>query len=114
MKKCKRCGEHKPIEEFHLSLRGLLGRVSQCKRCLADNHRMRRYGLTPKQYDDMYEEVEGKCPLCLKWYPALAVDHDHKTGIVRGLLCIGCNRALGYLENAAWRKRAIAYLRGER
>lgn len=113
MKRCKGCRQYKPVNEFHLSLRGILGRVSKCKRCLADAHRLRRYGLTPEQYDEMYAELEEKCPLCLRWHPALAVDHDHDTGEVRGLLCVGCNRALGYLENRTWRKRAIAYLRGE-
>lgn len=40
----------------------------------------------------------------------LSVDHDHATNKVRGLLCITCNRSLGYLENAQWVTPAQTYL----
>jgi hypothetical protein len=111
VKACRQCGIVKPFDEFHYSKRGVGQRVSKCKRCLSDAHRSRKYGLTPQQYDQMYDELQGECPLCQRWYAALAVDHCHKTGKVRGLLCLGCNRSLGYLEDRDWRKRAVKYLR---
>lgn len=60
-----------------------------------------RYGLTVEDYDEMLRQQEGACAIC-KEPPSegwkLAVDHDHKTGKVRGLLCLGCNVTVGYLE----------------
>lgn len=52
----------------------------------------RVYGLTKEQYDEL---DEGKCPVCERdWSPTVrpCIDHDHKSGLVRGLLCIFCNR----------------------
>lgn len=59
------------------------------------------YGITEKQWDKMYAQQRGRCPVCgIKLYKyhekagrrAAPVDHDHKTGCVRGLLCFTCNR----------------------
>lgn len=60
----------------------------------------RKYGITPEQYDALFEMQAGVCALCQKSEPnrRLAVDHDHKTGAVRGLLCTACNRTLGIIE----------------
>lgn len=78
---------------------------------MADIHRLRTYGVTEDQYIEMYNALNGKCPLCNKWYKDLAIDHNHETGEVRGLLCISCNRVLGYVENREWLKLAQDYLR---
>lgn len=59
----------------------------------------RLFGLTPDDYNNIFDRQRGYCAVCgihqseLKM--ALAVDHSHKTGNVRGLLCGKCNRALG-------------------
>lgn len=56
------------------------------------------YGITVEQYDSLLEKQDHKCAICLK--PAsesktrLAVDHNHKTGEIRGLLCSYCNHKL--------------------
>lgn len=73
----------------------------------------RRFGITPEQYDEMLAEQEGVCAICGKEQGGrtLAVDHDHSTGEVRGLLCTTCNVHLAWLEDADWRSRAEAYLR---
>ena len=65
----------------------------------------------------MFEKQGGQCLGCGKYQHelnrALDVDHDHKTGRIRGLLCMSCNRALGYAkDNVATLKRLIAYLGG--
>lgn len=54
----------------------------------------RLYGITAAQYDEMLEAQDGKCAVCRKppGKQRLNVDHDHKTGLVRGLLCWTCNR----------------------
>lgn len=56
----------------------------------------RRYGLTLEQYQEMLEAAQGVCPIC-KQERKLVVDHDHKTGRVRGLLCQRCNLGIGLL-----------------
>lgn len=64
------------------------------------------YGLTPDQYSALLSRQAGVCAACRKPETAwskranrlkmLSVDHNHKTGKVRGLLCSACNSALGY------------------
>lgn len=80
----------------------------------------RLYGITPEQARELYGRQEGKCALCLKSIPfdgrERAIDHDHVTGRVRGILCRTCNQTLGHLEKqagsfAAWVRRAAAYLK---
>lgn len=61
----------------------------------------RKYGITLAEYDQMLEEQHGVCAICGGADPSgrrLAVDHDHETGKVRGLLCTSCNTRLGFLE----------------
>jgi hypothetical protein len=71
-----------------------------------------RYGITPECYEDMLAKQGGVCAICggEPHRYRLAVDHDHKSGKVRSLLCSPCNTALGALENTAWRNLAEAYL----
>lgn len=60
--------------------------------------RLRRYNLTEKEYNDLYEACNGICPIC-SVKKVTAIDHDHKTGKVRGLLCHDCNRGLGIFKD---------------
>lgn len=57
-----------------------------------------KYGITPTEYDDMLARQGRGCAICTRvpgtGQPRLAVDHDHVTGIVRGLLCARCNHDL--------------------
>lgn len=58
----------------------------------------------------MKEHVDFKCEICHNKLP-LAVDHCHKKGHVRGLLCNNCNNGLGrFQDNKEWLKNAIKYL----
>lgn len=63
-------------------------------------HLKKKYGLTPEKYTDMFKKQDGVCGICkkepLKFH--LAVDHCHKTGDIRGLLCTKCNVSLGWYE----------------
>lgn len=74
----------------------------------------RTYGISTSEYGQMYLRQRGQCAIC-KIRPEandpLAVDHDHATGAVRGLLCRTCNIGLGcFKDNVASMGRAIAYL----
>ena len=75
----------------------------------------RKFGLTPEQYEQMLNVQESKCGICGKHQKefkiALAVDHDHKTNEIRGLLCSKCNRLLGDSnDNSETLLNAIQYL----
>lgn len=74
------------------------------------------YGITPEDYDKLLVEQNGLCAICGANEPGrghqhFSVDHDHETGVVRGLLCNNCNRGLGLLgDNIEGIKRALNYL----
>lgn len=74
------------------------------------------YGITAEEYDLIYEEQGGRCAICRRATGAgkkkLSVDHDHKTGVVRGLLCLPCNRnVLGHArDEIEFFQRAIQYI----
>lgn len=60
------------------------------------------YGLPPGAYRKLYEFQDGKCAICRRATGAsrrLSVDHDHRTGLVRGLLCRPCNDLLGHIRD---------------
>lgn len=82
---------------------------------------MRTYGVTAEQLEAMREAQGDRCAICLQpetkidhrynTVCLLAVDHDHETGEVRGLLCDKCNRGIGLLqEDADNLRRAADYL----
>jgi hypothetical protein len=77
------------------------------------------YGITLAQYAAMFKRQKGRCALCLtkkvgqRRKKNLCVDHDHKTGRVRGLLCFRCNRALGlFQDDPKILRRVLRYLKG--
>lgn len=87
------------------------------KRQSANSHARRVkavYGLEPGQYDLLYEGQGGRCWICQRATgksKRLAVDHDHVTGEVRGLLCGPCNSMLAHArDNPAMFERAMSYL----
>jgi hypothetical protein len=81
----------------------------------------KNYGLSVADYDALLRAQGGVCAVCGRDEPnahgrtgkqfALAVDHCHATGKVRGLLCQKCNRAIGLLgDDPVLMRRAISYL----
>lgn len=56
------------------------------------------YGISLEIYEKMYKEQNGLCKICKRQQETLCVDHNHRTGKVRGLLCRYCNVTLGNLE----------------
>lgn len=79
------------------------------------------FGLTSEEYETKLREQGGVCAVCSKpdgqdlhspnKYKRLSVDHNHKTGMIRGLLCNDCNRSIGQLQDSpALLRRAAEYL----
>ena len=80
----------------------------------------RKFNLSLEEYDQMLKDQNGACALCgfvpsgedtYRKGKSLAVDHDHVTGYVRGLLCDLCNRGIGQLhDDPALLKKAAEYI----
>jgi len=125
---CKDCGKGKKIYA--------LGQCEYCyKKALAKRNpkfaaktkamrkridrraNIRRYGISPEEFDLMVQIQDGLCAICrrperVERLTRLSVDHDHKTGKVRGLLCQPCNRALGHFQDSILvLENAIQYLK---
>ena len=68
------------------------------------------YGITEEDYQVMLARQHNVCAICFhhQRYQRLAVDHDHKSGKVRGLLCSNCNRGLGHYFDSPQRLRQAA------
>ena len=81
---------------------------------LLDRKLRKEYGITVEDYKQMLLQQQGVCAICHRPpvpHKRLAVDHDHKTGQVRGLLCAPCNNALGlFQESIEVVGRALTYL----
>lgn len=79
----------------------------------SEEGRFKRYGITKEQYASMVEWQHGECAICgLYVGMKLYVDHNHKTGKVRGLLCKRCNFAIGALkEDLSVMAKAMEYVR---
>lgn len=70
-----------------------------------------RYGLSVAEFEQMWADQGGHCLIC-KIEPIAAVDHNHHTGKVRGLLCHRCNVAIGLMHDSPMRlEQAAQYLR---
>ena len=114
-KQCKHCGclftPHAPSELYC---------SDDCKDYgVTEAYLLRNYGISIEKYLDMAENQNYKCAICYNDnFPmkschtgVLVVDHDHKTGKVRGLLCHNCNRALGLLKDSTeYLENCITYL----
>jgi len=135
-KVCVWCGVIKSRDEYAATSKG--GRRGECRRCQGARrwarestnlvilagirgrrpsgrkrygyHLVTKYGLTLTEYDALIVAQGGCCAICEKPSIKLVVDHNHKTGRVRGLLCGLCNTAIGILENSGWLSQATAYL----
>ena len=113
-KYCTKCGEFKLLDEFHLKH----GKHrSSCKKCNQEprtKFRYSRYNLNENEFLDILIKQNYKCSICdneFKNNRYAYIDHDHKTGNVRGLLCPRCNTILGFCnDDIEILKSAINYL----
>lgn len=89
-------------------------------KAIRSQHYFKRYGISLEDYEEMLKKQNKKCKICgseeygRKSSNYFAVDHCHKTGKVRGLLCHQCNVGLGkFKDNEEILFKAIKYLKGE-
>ena len=130
MKRCVSCKKEKWDTDFYKDRSRRDGLQARCKECTKaysrqwkkDNPEAHRshnlkyaYGITTEQYGLILQEQNYQCMICkadqCNTGQNFAVDHDHKTGAVRGLLCQACNTALGkFKDNPELLRRAARYL----
>ncbi len=129
MKTCSKCGKKKSKASFYRDAQKSSGFRPDCKTCVNEksaswskrNPEKRRiilrrylYGVSDKEYNVLLKKQHKSCKICKKKDKRrLGIDHDHKTGKVRGLLCQKCNAGLGmFLDNIDSLRAAIKYLGG--
>lgn len=124
LKLCTHCREYKPRNQFYNSNKSPDGKYFRCKKCdkkLRSEYLVRRkedrkvlsrnqnwkakYGLTEQDYFNLLTKQNNSCAICGKsveeltgYIKHLAVDHNHITKEIRGLLCQHCNRGLGFFK----------------
>lgn len=135
LKRCTKCKDEKPLEDFYPCPTMKSGYRSACIPCsradakrfpktpaqIKAGHLKHEYGLTVEDYARMHKDQNGLCAICGKVetvrnhshvISALAVDHDHSTGKIRGLLCSNCNKFLGCAKDSEDNLlKAVEYLR---
>lgn len=116
-KKCRGCDEVKHISNFTKSKNSKSGYNNLCKECARKRTIYLKYNVTTQDIENMLELQKGKCIICEKIIDGINtkgafIDHDHKTGKVRGLLCRECNLLLGLaFDNTDILSNAIDYLK---
>jgi hypothetical protein len=126
-KRCSACKVIKVSDDFYYRKNRPDGLTSWCKQCLKKHaekykerskatRRKREFGITDKEYNNLYNKQSGVCAICGReeseiQQKSLCVDHCHNTGKIRGLLCHSCNVGLGRFEDDINRlQSAIKYL----
>jgi len=128
---CKYCGHTKPLSSFDKSQSGRFGVRPYCKSCREKTY-SRHSNRTPESiirneaerrrkieggYNILLAQQGGTCAICNRppGKQRLYVDHCHKTGVFRGLLCATCNSNLGkWRDSIETLERAADYLRKHR
>jgi hypothetical protein len=114
--RCGLCREYLPANQFRQNAAGKYS--AQCRSCYSTYLHERRvevmFGLTLEEYERLLLQQDGRCAICMRRPRTrrLAVDHNHATGEIRGLLCTRCNhKILGAAgESPSLLRRAAAYL----
>lgn len=105
-----------PEDEFYKCKSAKDGLYPRCPACHERSRLKILYGITPEQYDEIFRRQAGSCAICRQKQEdlnvRLGVDHDHKTGRIRGLLCGRCDLSIGKFEdNVELLEAAMVYLK---
>lgn len=129
-KLCIKCGTEQSLDSYSKDIKAKDGKKRYCKSCCnkyfknwrnsnlqeireidRKNHYRRAYNLPEDIITKLIDNRNGICAICKEISP-LVVDHNHKTGKVRDLICSSCNSLLGYSkENLSTLSSAIEYLK---
>jgi hypothetical protein len=106
---CVGCQAHLPKTSFRKHWAAKNGLSTWCKICSKERSekyregrtraKLRKYGLTPEDYQDLVKQQENCCAICRTNNYPLVIDHNHETNQVRGLLCSYCNTGLGFFRD---------------
>ena len=91
-------------------------RTARARRSRHNSHLKEAYGITIQDYDKLLEAQGGRCAICKGGTSKrhFAVDHNHKNGNVRGLLCARCNTGLArFMDNITNLRRAVRYMKAD-
>jgi len=131
-KRCNKCLQWRPLNEFGLRKDRRNTPLSECRSCSADRslrysrsdlgrhtRYAYKYGVSIEWYETKLAEIGGVCPICGQppnpmdpVHPRLVIDHCHESGVARGLLCQRCNLLIGLCgEDEQVLAGAINYLR---
>ncbi len=110
-KRCRACREWKDISLYYSRASKVTGRKYfelDCNSCRKVRYIVRNYGITPEEYHRLISKSGGLCECCKESYrDKPAIDHDHTTGSIRGVLCTSCNTSLGFARESVSRLRAM-------
>jgi hypothetical protein len=122
-RKCYRCGERKPFDSDHFPADGrrrggeLKGTCKSCARSAVWRSTLARYGISESEFNALAAAQDNRCAICSLQFDDSRksslphIDHCHRAGKVRGLLCHHCNVLLGHAADSVQRLRqAIQYL----
>ena len=141
-KTCNKCNKSRLLAEYGKNCKSKDSRRSECNTCRRDYYQANKekikartkkaytpeygrqqklkknYGISIEDYNKMFSDQDGKCKICLthqsKFKKPLFVDHCHRTGDVRGLLCHNCNIGISnFKDNLELFKSAMSYLEGK-
>lgn len=107
---CSSCHRFLPPECYNRRKLNISGKDGMCKQCKREAKVGLEYGLAKEQYQALRESSGGKCAIC-SGVSRIVIDHDHKTGRIRGMLCGKCNSGLGMFGDSVEKlKLAVIYL----
>jgi hypothetical protein len=107
---CSLCKSYQPLTLFYVHQRkdGYKTYDSRCDPCRKIGMTAKRLKVTPEVYFAIVSAAGGKCEICGEAFFRPSVDHCHKSMRIRGVLCLSCNTALGYMKDDSERLRAAA------